>query len=364
MSSGPETATNTSANERTEHARRNSRIANEGYDTIAEARQQRSRPSFTTLRKNFQNHNGTIVEEYFSRHVHAGALLVKERDHGLLKRYNYKIHLAYDSSYADPTFNERLRTIRREERQSEILLTGRTRHILVQTAFTLIVYLLNTIDCPSEFRQQKDYKDRCAAAVQSVARDLRQIEQFTRTAAQRSALWYYLWGLPAGAVFGVALVIAVFESDTVYTLANPRLVAAYLASGAVGAIISVMVRVNRGTTLEVDFNRGRAVTILAGGFRPVIGAVFGGVLYVLVVGGILPLQVTQVSNLAVPPDLRAAFFFLGLSFLAGFSERWAQDTIVNSAPKFPSIQRPDPTPDIEGAKTSESASFNSDMRLL
>ena len=32
---------------------------------------------------------------------------------------------------------------------------------------------------------------------------------------------------------------------------------------------------------------------------------------------------------------KSTCFFVGLAFLAGFSERWAQDTIVSSAPKVP-----------------------------
>ena len=57
-----------------------------------------------------------------------------------------------------------------------------------------------------------------------------------------------------------------------------------------------------------------------------MGAVFGVALYALVIGGLLPLDT----------DPQVAHFFGGLSFLAGFSERWAQDTIIRSAPIAPS----------------------------
>jgi hypothetical protein len=43
-------------------------------------------------------------------------------------------------------------------------------------------------------------------------------------------------------------------------------------------------------------------------------------------GGLIPLDVTDERLL----------FFAGLAFLAGFSERWAQDTILRSAPIAPS----------------------------
>ena len=138
-------------------------------------------------------------------------------------------------------------------------------------------------------------------------------------------------------------------------MADPRTVASCLAAGAVGAVISVMVRSTRGTTLEVDFERGQAVTLLAGGFRPIIGAVFGGALHVLVLGGLLPLQVPQISGIALTAGERNAFFFLGLSFLAGFNERWAQDTIVNSAPRFPTTRRPEPVFEARQSRTDAEA---------
>jgi hypothetical protein len=260
-----------------------------------EAHQAKGRPDFQAVRSSFQVHHGRIIEEYFGRFIHCGAVLVQSVRHRSLCRQRYRIVLAYDSSKAHPLLDEVLRTVRREERQSAILLSGRAHQILIQSAYSLIVYLLNTMDCFCAHRDEAWRTSHVSSAVASVRRDLRKIELFTHAAAQRSALWYYLLGLPLGAVTGIVLVVAVFESETVHTLADPRLVASCLASGAIGAVISVMVRINRGTTLEVDFDRGRAVTLLAGGFRPVIGAVFGGVLYVLVLGGLIPLQIPQIG---------------------------------------------------------------------
>jgi hypothetical protein len=311
------------------------------------------RPTFRRSKANFQDyHRVIIVEEYFARFVHAGVLLSRDAKKRFLRRSRYAISLAYDSSEAESSIDEMLRAVRREERQSAILLTGRAHQILIQTAYSLIVYLLNTIDCSDAQRLDGSRAVHVNAAVASAKRDLRRMEQFTRSAAKRSALWHYLIGLPLGLVVGVGLVVAVFESDTVDRLADPRLVASCLASGAVGAVISVMVRVNRGTTLEVDYDRGRAVTLLAGGFRPIIGAVFGGALYVLVQGGLLPLQIPSTGNLALSIAERSSFFFIGLSFLAGFSERWAQDTIVSSAPKSPATSRRE-MPDNERAGALE-----------
>jgi hypothetical protein len=106
---------------------------------------------------------------------------------------------------------------------------------------------------------------------------------------------------------------------------GPQIMATCLMCGAIGGVLSVMIRVTRGQRLSIDCEQGPVVTTLAGAFRPLIGAVFGIALYVFVITGLVPF--------AVPADdLKQQLFFAGLAFLAGFSERWAQDTIVQSAP--------------------------------
>ena len=96
-----------------------------------------------------------------------------------------------------------------------------------------------------------------------------------------------------------------------------------LIAGAIGATVSVMIRITRGQKLDVDSTQGLAMTMLTGAFRPVVGAVLGAALYVLLLASLLPLEIPQES---------AEYFFAAIGFLGGFSERWAQDTIVRSVP--------------------------------
>ena len=99
-----------------------------------------------------------------------------------------------------------------------------------------------------------------------------------------------------------------------------------IAAGGLGAIISVMIRISRGQRLDVDTTQEPSMTCLAGSFRPVIGGVLGVALYVLLKAHVIPLDVPAASDPATP------YFFTAIAFLAGFSERWAQDTIVRSTP--------------------------------
>jgi len=91
--------------------------------------------------------------------------------------------------------------------------------------------------------------------------------------------------------------------------------------GAVGAVVSVMQRITS-NSLRPRFYAGSKLLLLMGGFRPIVGAVFAGALALLVLGEILPVEVPPTPDDVHTPRL---YFFLALAFLAGFSERFAQD---------------------------------------
>jgi hypothetical protein len=102
----------------------------------------------------------------------------------------------------------------------------------------------------------------------------------------------------------------------------PGIVAGTLIAGALGSVVSVLVRMTRGR-LQLDYEAGKSVLRLLGAVRPFVGAVFASALILLVEGGLLPLKIPDEST-------QRTAFALGLAFLAGFSERWAQDMLAVS----------------------------------
>jgi hypothetical protein len=232
--------------------------------------------------------------------------------------------VCYDVATADPGFGELLRRIELKERQSAVQLCGAAHRILVQSLFSVVVGLLATLAAAGGMAPDARSR-RVGSAVRAADRELAALSRFVQVSARRSALGLYLAGLPAGAGIVYTLVEFAARSATIGSIVENRQLPICLASGAIGAVISVMARVSRGERVDVDSDKSKLVTLLAGSFRPVIGAVFGAVLYVLVNGGLLPL--------IVPDGDKKCLFFAGLAFLAGFTERWAQDTIVSSAPK-------------------------------
>jgi hypothetical protein len=94
-----------------------------------------------------------------------------------------------------------------------------------------------------------------------------------------------------------------------------------LVSGSVGAVVSVIARVNSGS-FALDSDVARGYTLFLGSLRPWIGSIFGILIYFAVTSKFV--QVFQ-----VPKDETDAFYFMCvLAFAAGFSERWAQDTLT------------------------------------
>jgi hypothetical protein len=156
------------------------------------------------------------------------------------------------------------------------------------------------------------------------------IDQFAR----REAQVVYVRAMLPGSLF-VFTVVAVYVGYIFRLAENHRwtsetemswyLIAIAVSSGALGAMVSVMLRVAN-QPLSIDYHAGRGLIKLAGRFRPIVGAVFGLVFYLLINAGLLQV-------LAAPREIGSrAFFVAAVCFVAGFSERRAQDAIVRALP--------------------------------
>ncbi|SEF37842.1 hypothetical protein SAMN05421837_11618 [Amycolatopsis pretoriensis] len=286
---------------------------------LLEAYQEKGRPRFAELRAAYEAHQGKIVEEYYATHFQAALLVVAKQQTGEVDRVVYKLRQYYDAVQSTADFDDVFRSARRVERKYSVLLGGRPQEILVQGIYTETVALLSVLDAMVGSEQKRE---RLTAAVASARKEIRQIEQNARDAALDRALVRYLGGLAVGAVVAAAVAAAVHFLLKVEI--GSQLVVCVVA-GAIGAIVSVMTRTANRQRVRVSLDQGLLVVILSGCFRLIIGAVFGAAMFVLVRAGLLPL--------AVPvPGEQVTLFFAGLAFLAGFSERRAQDTIVRTLP--------------------------------
>jgi hypothetical protein len=154
-----------------------------------------------------------------------------------------------------------------------------------------------------------------------IREELDKATEFINQAAQRAAQLLYFRGMLVGAsaiyalgLVGVLGLVLIHGEQSAYSTLLGCVVA-----GCTGAVVSVMTRMTRGT-LILDYTM-KSLLLRVAVFRPVVGAIFGVVVFMLLSGGL-------VGVVDIPEDPTTAFyFFLGLAFIAGFSERFAQDML-------------------------------------
>ena len=138
---------------------------------------------------------------------------------------------------------------------------------------------------------------------------------------------HYLKGMlgGTGAVLAIVGVIAWVRGGGSGGHENADVVLA-LSAGATGALVSVLMRMTVGEfsmnlpTLDGEMRETDVHLVAA--IRPLIGAVSGVIAYALVRSSLVPLD---------PPNADdPTFLWMGVAFLAGFSERLAQDMFARS----------------------------------
>lgn len=208
-------------------------------------------------------------------------------------------------------------------RVSEVL-RGTGERVAMQWILSVASHLLGYMD-RAEGRPETG---EARAVAREQVGELRKIEGYYDRAGSNAGRLVYFWGMMIGVfaiaalapvVAGVFLLFDLYEGNT----RELQTFFACYAAGAVGAIVSVMSRMNGGEDkFAIDYEVGRNSIRRIGSFRPFLGAVFGVVLYFALSSGIF--------QTAIPDDSQAFFYFGILAFVAGFSERFTK-VILGSA---------------------------------
>jgi hypothetical protein len=152
--------------------------------------------------------------------------------------------------------------------------------------------------------------------------ELNRIEDYYQQAGEKRARLHFVTAM---LTFGVLIVVAfgclaagVLALFGVLDLhdAGVRRFYASIAAGAAGAIVSVLMRMSgvHGSEFTIDHELGSAGVRRLGAFRPLVGAVSGVVVALLV----------QTTLVASQSGSATTAFFAVVAFLAGFSERWTK----------------------------------------
>jgi hypothetical protein len=273
--------------------------------------------------RRFEAEHGEIVDAYWCRHEASAIAVTVKRSRPLLRLFGQcdraRLHRATD--WTTKEMPELARLMHRIETlgvKAGEVLRDTSQRVTLQWLFSAASYLLGFADG----RKKADPADT-ARIVKHEEEDLAKIETYYRNAAVRSAHVVYLGGVLAGALALVAIgALSWILWRAGFSSPDVRTAFAAFAAGGVGALVSVMSRLTSGR-LVVDYDIGRDTLRVFGALRPFIGAVFGLALFFALKSDVLNLQVGRSGANTFP-------FYVFLGFLAGFSERWAQDMLLGA----------------------------------
>jgi hypothetical protein len=274
------------------------------------------RENFNVLLRNFETEHGRISRSYFARHCLAAAVLTCGDE--------IEVVLARDIPSSDL-----VQVIRRAQAlgyQAWHRLELYDRSLCQRMIFSVILEVLRRLDQSHEAGNKNASLSNAELA--HLRRNLDEAEDFMLRCATRRAQTEYLRGmLNRGSVLLVLLLAAAVATVVMNESFNDVLGQTVLVAiaGAVGATVSVMWRMTSGTFSinlpTLDYGSARSQLRLMGAVRPAIGSIFALAVFVFAMSPILPLDSGSKGD---------TFFVVALGFLAGFSERFAQDMFVRS----------------------------------
>ena len=301
-----------------------SEVARAHYDWDRGAEPEASR--FRDTLEAFEAESGRIVDAYWCRKdASAVALTVREHPHrGAVRRLfsgdgdDYRLHRISDWVTAGT------RDLPDLLHDCDILaikaakgLEGVPRAVVMQWLMAVESHVLGFIE------RHRDAEPRPKELNQFIARqraELRRIEAYYHEAGEKRARLRYVEGMLGIGVLLVALaalatwgLLALFGFGDLHDEQVREFYAA-TAAGALGAVVSVMMRMSGRGDFAIDHELGRTGVLMVGAWRPLIGSVSGIVVYFLVQTPMLPLD----------PDSLTVPFYVVVAFLAGFSERWTR----------------------------------------
>jgi hypothetical protein len=284
----------------------------------------------------FEHRHGRVVSAYWCTSA-PSAVALTQRESPRRSERTMEFHRVSDWATKDePEIADALHECDELAVRAAQVLRGKTLRICMQLVMASAGHLLSLVDGPAEH----EAKGKKELALRLERRKLEKTRAYYHQAANGQAQLYYFGGMTIGALV-IALVSLLIALNIDPHGIDKRDVFGSLTAGTLGAIVSVMSRIGSGQ-FRLDHDVGRRYPIFLGAMRPAIGAIFGSVLYFAVTSGLLDV-------FAIPKgDTRRFYFLLVIAFLAGFSERWARDTLLsfgggaptsaNRAPKEPATR--------------------------
>jgi len=262
-------------------------------------------------------HQHDVVEHYYGSWVAVAVALLREDGHE-------KIEFACAPDVEmEQSVEELLFRAYSLYRQVDMTLAqGRDRALLVHMVYGVIAGLFKELDRSVALKQKQ------CARMTYLEEACGRAERYFQRASQRRAQLRYLAGVTGGlttiAAAGVLLSIGLSMLPEMHDQA-PMFLASLIAGGA-GALLSVLYGMTSGNlrlhTLFANAESGLGPLVAAGALRPLLGALSGTVVYVLLESALIPLK--------IPDGSAGTNFVIATAILAGFSERWARGVLAGT----------------------------------
>jgi hypothetical protein len=264
----------------------------------------------------FEHRHGELVSAYWCTHVESAVALTQRKSRLPWGRPIASFHRESDwATKGSPDIARELHRCDELAVRARTVLTGVRRLICMQLVVASASHLLSLVDRRAGHLGEADG----ATALEEERKALDRAEEYYRDAANGQAQIVYFMGMAF-----VAIVIAICAA--VWLTLDWASPVAALAAGALGAVVSVIQRINAGK-FRLEYDVGRPYAMFLGGLRPLIGGAFAVVISFAVDGGLLHLPIAADS-----PSAHKKLALLAVGFVAGFSERWAQDTLAAALP--------------------------------
>jgi hypothetical protein len=275
----------------------------------------------------FEEEHGRIVDAYWcSNQASAVALTVKRRP--LMLPDVVRLHWATDwATKEKPKLMTLLYRCESLAVRVHEVLRDTSQRLAMQSLFTVISFLLGFGET------ERSHNDRAVAEIdRNTRQELKRVEVYYHKAAARSGQIVYVGGMllgmvPVALLIVLALVLRVADS---HNLAARQGMLCF-AAGAVGALMSVMARMNSGR-VRVDWEFGKDTLRTLGSLRPFVGGIFGLMTFFALKSGVVALDIADAK--------RSTYFYILFAFVAGFSERFAQDMLLGPTVQAVGRRRP------------------------
>jgi hypothetical protein len=229
------------------------------------------------------------------------------------------------------------------------ILRGTSERIAMRWIFSVQEHVLGFME-----RETDPTPEREAAFIAQQRKELARIEGYYLRAAAKAGRIVYVTGMLAGAfifVAGASIAAMLLSRFSDNWDRDMQVFLLCLGAGAVGALVSVLSRMSSGDEekFNIDFEVGRPLLRRLGLYKPLVGTVFGVIMYFLLRSGLL---------LTSPKPAQELYFYGAVAFLAGFSERFTGVVFGNverlvSGEDADAAQPAQPPPEVQTAAAAD-----------